>query len=85
MSDWLERWIRPLIFVSALIAIALSLIGCASPTRVVCDEPLQLPQEMTREQTPDASAFSERVSIFFRKLEAHWNGTPQVTTPSLKQ
>lgn len=84
MQSWFEHWIKPLIFASALIAIALSLTGCASPTRVVCDEPLQLPQKLTREQTPDANAFSERVSTFFRKLEAHWNGTPQATTPSSK-
>lgn len=85
MQSWFEQWIRPPVFASVLIALALSMTGCASPTRIVCEEPRQLPQELTKEQTPGANDFSERVSIFFRKLEAHWSGVPEFTTPSSKQ
>ena len=70
------RW---LLLVLLLLIFALMLSGCASPTRIVCEEPKPMPAELTRPLLPDAHSFSSDVQTFLREVEA-WLKTSQQST-----
>lgn len=63
-----------------LLIFALMLSGCAAPTKVVCEEPKPLPEELTRPLLPDARSYSSDVQTFLREVEAWLKTTQQSTT-----
>lgn len=70
------RW---LLLVLLLLIFALMLSGCAAPTKVVCEEPKPLSEELTRPLLPDARSYSSDVRTFLQEVEA-WLKTSQQST-----
>ena len=66
---------------SALLAL-LILSGCASNyVPVPCPEARPVPASLLRQHSPDASAFSSKVSSFLTKVEDYLGDTGRSTTP----
>ena len=75
---------KTLLKLLALIVIAMlvsMLSGCASSMRIESEKPLPLSAEMSAPQSPDAKAFSEKVSDYLGKVETYFKETPTFTTP----
>lgn len=70
MQNSLPQRMPPLLSAVILIALVLMLSGCVSPSSVACEEPKPLPKTLTEPSLPRARSYSERVSIFFQKVEA---------------
>lgn len=78
-GSWLLRMHWRLLVLVLMLCVAM-LSGCASPTSVVCSEPLTLPAEMSAQQSPGAKAYSEKVQTYLRKAALYFDETPQFTT-----
>ena len=70
----------PLVALIVLGMLVSTLSGCASSMRIESDKPLPLSAEMSAPQSPDAKAFSEKVSAYLEKAEAYFRETPAFTT-----
>lgn len=81
MQNLSPQWMRPLLFAVSLIALSLMLNGCASPSSDACEEPKPLPKTLTEPSLPRARDYSERVSIFFQKVESWLSKSDPDTTP----
>ena len=77
-SLWLRKMRLPLL-VATLSIFGLMLSGCAAPTKIVCEEPRPLPDEMSRPLLPDARSYSSDVRTFLQEVEA-WLKTSQQST-----
>lgn len=77
LSKLKMRW---LLLALLLLIFALMLSGCAAPTKVVCEEPNPLPEELTRPLLPDARSYSSDVQTFLREVEAWLKTSRQSTT-----
>lgn len=71
----------PLLPAAILIVLALMLSGCASTSSVVCAEPKPLPKTLTEPSLPAARSYSEKVSIYFQKVENWLSKSEPSTTP----
>ena len=78
-SSWPRRMRLPLL-VATLSIFGLMLSGCAGPTRIACDEPKTLPEELAAPLLPDARSYSSDVRTFLREVEAWLKTTQQSTT-----
>lgn len=81
MQSSLPQRTLPLLSAAILTALALTLSGCASPSSGACEEPKPLPKTLTEPSLPAARSYSERVSIFFRKVESWLSEGPPKQTP----
>ena len=70
----------PLLVLIALGMLVSTLSGCASSMRIESDKPLPLSAEMSAPQSPDAKAFSEKVSAYLEKVETYFSEVPLYTT-----
>lgn len=70
-----------LLLVATLSICGLMLSGCAGPTRIVCDEPKTLPEELAAPLLPDARSYSSDVRTFLQEVEAWLKTSQQSTTP----
>nr|DAF10046.1 MAG TPA: outer membrane protein assembly factor [Caudoviricetes sp.] len=80
MQNLSPQWMRPLLSAASLIVLALTLSGCAGPSSVVCAEPNPLPKTLTEPSLPAAQDYSEKVSIYFQKVESWLSEAPQKQT-----
>ena len=78
-SLWLRKMRLPLL-VATLSIFGLMLSGCAAPTKIVCEEPRPLPDEMSRPLLPDARSYSSDVRTFLQEVESWLKTSPQSTT-----
>lgn len=81
MQNLLPLRMLPLLSAAILIVLALTLSGCASPSSVACEEPKPLPKTLTEPSSPRARSYSEKVSIYFQKVEAWLSKSELSTTP----
>lgn len=81
MQNLSPQWMRPLLSAASLIVLALTLSGCASPSSVACEEPKPLPSSLTEPSLPRARSYSEKVSIYFQKVESWLSKSDPDTTP----
>lgn len=81
MQNLSPQWMRPLLFAVSLIALSLMLNGCASPLIGDCAEPKPLPKALTEPSLPAARSYSEKVSIYFQKVESWLSKSEPGTTP----
>lgn len=81
MQNLLPLRMPLLLSAAILIVLSLMLSGCASPSSVACEEPKLLPKTLTEPSLPAARSYSERVSIFFQKVEAWLSKSELSTTP----
>lgn len=81
MRDWLQQWMPSLLLAASLIVLALTLTGCATRSIVDCAEQKPLPKTLTELSLPRARSYSEKVSIYFRKVESWLSKSEPSTTP----
>ena len=80
IRSWLRRKTHWLTLAVILLIFVLMLSGCASPTKIVCEEQKPLPKELTAETLPDARAYSSDVQTFLREAESWLQGSQENTT-----
>ena len=81
MQNLSPQWMLPLLSAAILIVLALTLSGRASPSSVACEELKPLPKTLTEQSLPAARSYSEKVSIYFRKVENWLSKSEPDTTP----
>ena len=81
MQNLLPLRMLPLLSAVILIMLVLMLSGCASTLISDCAEPNPLPKTLTEPSLPRARSYSEKVLIYFQKVEAWLSKSEPSTTP----